>query len=137
MNGYCSTHGYYLSADGTCTECPRIPASKLRLTCPDCGAVYRPTRAAAHVCPPLASTRKAWFFKPGTEERIEVLHLPHAEPTKERWIIPCQTCGKNFTIRPDHGVTIGPDGALSTEHSVTCPVCGAWQVTMRRGVAQS
>lgn len=79
------------------------------------------------------SSPAIWFFKPGTEERVEVLHLKSAG--EERWLIECQNCGKNFTIRPEHGPTVGPDGALSTEHSMVCPVCNDWHVTMRGGVA--
>lgn len=82
------------------------------------------------------SSPAIWFFKPGTEERVEVLHLTDKAESEERWIVPCQKCGKNFTLRPAHGVTVGPDGALTTEHSMNCPLCGNWHVVMRGGVVQ-
>lgn len=76
-----------------------------------------------------------WFFKPGTEERVEVLRLGPPGGAEERWIIECQNCSKNFTIRPEHGPSVGPDGALTTAHSMVCPACNSWHVTMRGGVA--
>jgi hypothetical protein len=85
----------------------------------------------------LKAMRDAWFFKPGTEKRVHVEHFASADGSEERWIIPCQNCGKNFTIRPEHGPTIGPDGALSTAQSMTCPLCKKWHVTMRGGVVQT
>jgi hypothetical protein len=77
---------------------------------------------------------KIWFFKPGTEQRVEVLYMSDKNKGEERWIIPCQQCGKNFTLRPEHGVSVGADGALSTAHSMNCPACMSWHVIISRGV---
>jgi hypothetical protein len=80
------------------------------------------------VTPPI------WFFRPGTEERVEVLRLEADGGDPVRWIVPCQACGTNFTLRPDHGVEVGADGAISTEHSFNCPKCGRWHARFAGGV---
>lgn len=77
-----------------------------------------------------------WHFHEGTEERVEVLFLDDDRPEERRWIIQCGECGTNFTLRPDHGVTVGADGALSAEHSFNCPKCKQWHRHIRGGVIQ-
>jgi hypothetical protein len=87
----------------------------------------------------------AWFFAPGTERRVAVEEVTHRAvgrgdsvelPPEERlWVVPCQVCGKNFTLRPEHGITVGPDGALTTDHSFNCPICAKWHTRFDGGVA--
>ncbi len=77
-----------------------------------------------------------WYFREGTEQRVEVLHMDAADGDPQRWIVNCGACGTNFTLRPDHGVQIGPDGALTAEHSFNCPKCMNWHRHVRGGVIQ-
>jgi hypothetical protein len=80
-----------------------------------------------------------WYFRPGTEERVEVLHARQdpAVGDGERWGVECGACGIHFWLRPAHGVTIGPDGALSTGLSCNCPKCNGWHVRFSGGVVQA
>jgi len=74
-----------------------------------------------------------WYFEDGSERRREVLHLTGQGTDEERWIINCGACGENFTLRPEHGVSFGPDGAMTTAHSFVCPACKQWHRTARVG----
>jgi hypothetical protein len=88
-----------------------------------------------------------WFFEPGTERRVEVERITHRAEGDESvplsleqqlYILPCWNpgCGVNFTLRHEHGVTIGADGAITTDHSFNCPKCGAIHAQFRGGVVQ-
>jgi Zn finger protein HypA/HybF involved in hydrogenase expression len=71
-----------------------------------------------------------WYFRPGTEERFTVFEV---EPG--RYSISCEECPTNFLLDKDrHGVTFGPDGAMSAEQSFNCPKCGKWHRHIRGGV---
>jgi hypothetical protein len=73
-----------------------------------------------------------WFFRPGTEDRVEVLEMINEGDS--HYGIPCQNCGIHFTLRAEHGVTIGADGAISTVHSFNCPKCMGWHAMFHGGV---
>jgi len=82
-----------------------------------------------------------WFFRPGTEERVEVLELTQGPtgplaPADVRWGILCQACGVYFTLPPDYGVRVGADGAITTTQSLNCPQCLSWHVRFSGGVVE-
>jgi hypothetical protein len=79
-------------------------------------------------------TAPIWFFRPDSEQRVEVQTIDARNGEPVRWIVPCQACGTNFTLRPDHGVVIGQDGAITTEHSFNCPKCDGWHARFAGGV---
>jgi hypothetical protein len=94
----------------------------------------------------MMATVPVWFFAPGTERRVLVEVVTHRAsaagdeavelpPERRLWIIPCYACGTNFTLRHEHGITVGPDGALTTDHSFNCPKCGKWHARFNGGVA--
>lgn len=88
-----------------------------------------------------------WYFAPGTETRVEVFHVTHKAEGGESvplsiehqlWIVPCWNpeCRVNFSLRHGHGITVGADGALSTDHSFNCPKCLSIHARIVGGVVQ-
>lgn len=75
-----------------------------------------------------------WYFKPGTEERVEVMVFRNEGG--DHWGIQCPECGIHFTLRPAHGLSLGADGAISAEHSFNCPKCGNYHRHVHGGVIQ-
>lgn len=76
-----------------------------------------------------------WYFREGTEERVP--SMVFLDKLGHEYAMNCPLCGINFTLRQhDHGVTVGPDGALSAEHSFNCPKCMNWHRHVRGGVIQ-
>lgn len=73
-------------------------------------------------------TAAAWYFAPTTEIRIVALR------DGERYGLLCAHCGSGFFVGWPHGVRVGPDGALSTTTSFTCPTCQRWHARLQGGV---
>lgn len=78
---------------------------------------------------------RVWFFRPGTEDRVEVIRMEREGGT--HWGLPCHFCGIYFALRPEHGVSVGKDGAISTVQAFNCPKCGNWHATISGGVVEA
>jgi uncharacterized Zn finger protein len=72
-----------------------------------------------------------WYFKPGTEERQEVVRMRTGQ-----LIVRCAKCTALIALGLQHSLQIGPDGALTTEQGFSCPSCGKWSAQIVGGVVK-